>query len=166
MTAYEDIKLLLMYILGYKKDYIKNNMDRDISPQFQQSRHSATQDDPSKIPVIKGVELKELYEKVDKMNIENAVLYDSESYEVAVNIGRAHGTGKGIKDKNNSISYTVGEPSCEYCMFLLMQLSKMDDNGSRQFNLRQKLLSKLRQCSKGGTFASGADFLKELFSKR
>jgi len=77
-------------------------------------------------------ELKELYHKVTGFSSNNLEFFSTQNYEVAIDFDapriRRYQYPIIAEDISNGIRYTLGYPSIEYCIFLLLKLIESPNN--------------------------------------
>lgn len=150
MADYKEIKTLILKIAGYKEEEIANCLEEDICFKLDSNfpPRITAECDTKKTYVIKDEELKALFDKVSHMSTKGSALYDSQDYEVAIELDRLIKTdNKSVKDNENSIIYTVGEPSIEYCMHICKELANKNrdkDYYSTVNNIKMRVRRNLR----------------------
>lgn len=74
---------------------------------------------------IKHSDLKDLYNKISTFSCSDLELYSNIKYEIAVEIGYSmphyQNFYREIEDSTNGLKYTIGRPTIEYCMFLIIK---------------------------------------------
>lgn len=130
MANFYEIKDLICRILTGRN--MEEN-DDDIFVDVSNSRNSLRGSKDLKNFTISNNELRELYDKVVKKYSSGLQFYDSNYFEIAIDIDdsskRYIDFPLGSKDTGNGIEYELDQPSLEYSLYLLMLVK---DNMNKQ----------------------------------
>lgn len=115
MASFYDLKHLICRIFNKR---LENIDDNDIEIQFEIDRNNT-------VPItLYNTELKDLYDKVCDSTSSGLELLVDEKFELAIDIDYPYISFFNLpyssEDRDNNISYTIGNCSVEYMIFILM----------------------------------------------
>ena len=131
MVTYFELKQYIGRLFGQRN--LEDN-DDDISVSLP--NQGSCSDENSTSFMISNSELKALYDKVSMTSTDNLEFITQQSYEIAVNLDypflRRNDYPIISNDVSNGIKYTLGYPSIEYCIFLIIEIiENYKTNGRR-----------------------------------
>lgn len=156
MSTYYEVKQLLCRVFGCRDT---GNNDEDVHIDIPNRRYSNGEQRSNYQLTIRDSELKELFNAVSAKNSDGLELCSGNEFETALDLDypimRNHEFPVSSEDITNGIQYELGNPSIEYCIYLLMQLrDAMSDQQGRGM-----LPMRLRRTTDIMRFSDGADEL-------
>ena len=135
MVTFYEVKNLFSRIVCGRN--LEEDNDNDIIIDRNRFRGLSSLENENQI-IIKNSELKDLYEKISLKKYDNLQLYDDFSYEIAFDLDiplmRINNLPITSEDVENGIKYELGEPTSEYCMYLLMLVKEQMNQQEGRFN--------------------------------
>lgn len=170
MSTYYEVKRLLCRLFGCRDI---EDTDDDIQIDLQSRRYTNEEQLGTCQLMINNSELKELFDAVSAKNSDGLELYSGNEYEIAIDLDypmmRNQEFPIASEDAINGIQYELGNPSVEYCIYLLMQLK--DAMNIQQGRGRTMLPTRLRRpmdfmrYSEGEGEVTWQSFLPRMFSE-